>query len=336
MSVSMHCICLLSYVTPVLFDLIRLPVHCCVEKSVGCVCVVAHRQRRDAQNRHKWACLSLRLLLSDNIEICKHILSGIQFYIFNQSECTTPSSLEHDSMSQFLYVELSRGFNPKSERQFSLNLGSSITLTLWGNPLRLVQECLFSHPVWWNSSKTSSKAKSDMLTRVARIWELYTLETTQRRYWLHGKPIWLHTSMANQDFLPRCHMTRQGRFKSCREEVFISVKDCAETLEADTHKHTVSHFIGINKLWTQVLYLKWIYTSLLRCVVVPLGMPAAQDLIDFSELYLNRRTCFSPSYSLFMRHHAFILSFFHSKLKLAVLVNSWKGGDFSNIHLHLI
>lgn len=286
----MHCICLLSYVTPVLFDLIRLPVHCCVEKSVGCVCVVAHRQRRDAQNRHKRSRLSLRLLLSDNIEICKHILSGIQFCIFNQSECTTPSSLEYDSMSQFLYVELSRGFNPKSERQFSLNLGSSITLTLWGNPLRLVQECLFSHPVWWNSSKTSSKAKSDMLTRVARIWELYTLETTQRRYWLHGKPIWLHTSMANQDFLPRCHMTRQGRFKSCREEVFISVKDCAETLEADAHKHTVSHFIGINKLWTQVLYLKWIYTSLLRCVVVPLGMPAAQDLIDFSELYLNRHS----------------------------------------------
>lgn len=244
--------------------------------------------------------------------------------------------LGYDSMSQFLYVELSRGFNPKSERQFSLNLGSSITLTLWENPLRLVQECLFSHPVWWNSSKTSSKAKSDMLTRVARIWELYTLETTQRRYWLHGKPIWLHTSMADQDFLPRCHMTRRGRFKSCKEEVFISVKDCAETLEADTHKHTVSHFIGINKLWTQVLYLKWIYTSLLRCVVVPLGMPAAQDLIDFSELYLNRRTCFSPSYSLFMRHHAFSLSFFHLKLKLAVLVNSWKGDDFSNIHLHLI
>ena len=38
----------------------------------------------------------------------------------------------------------------------------------------------------------------------------------------------------------------------------LSVKDCAETLEADTHKqkHTISHFIGIKKLWTQVLDLR--------------------------------------------------------------------------------
>ena len=42
-----------------------------------------------------------------------------------------------------------------------------------------------------------------------RGYESNTLETTQRRYWLHGNSIWLHAGVTNQDCFARCHMTRR-------------------------------------------------------------------------------------------------------------------------------